>query len=75
MLAYLLLVVAFVRAAVGGRAEVVAENLVLRQQLAVLTRQTGNGRGRTVVTRCPGCLPGCSGRAGVNTWPSSGRRR
>jgi transposase InsO family protein len=40
MLASLLLVVAFVRAAVGGRAEVAAENLLLRQQLAVLTRPT-----------------------------------
>src|SRR5262245_16986280 len=37
---YLLLLVAFVRAAVGGRAELAVENLVLRQQLAVLTRPT-----------------------------------
>jgi hypothetical protein len=33
MLDYLLLLVAFVRAAVSGRAEVAVENLVLRQQL------------------------------------------
>jgi len=37
---YLLLLVAFVRAAVGSRAEVAAENLLLRQQFAVLTRPT-----------------------------------
>ena len=40
MLDYLLLLVAFVRAAVGSRAEVAVENLLLRQQLAVLTRPT-----------------------------------
>jgi transposase InsO family protein len=40
MLASLLLLVAFARAAVSDRAELVAENLVLRQQLAVLTRPT-----------------------------------
>jgi hypothetical protein len=40
MLAYLLLVVAFVRAAIGSRADVAAENLLLRQQLVVLTRPT-----------------------------------
>jgi putative transposase len=38
MLVYLLLVVAFVRAAIRSRAEVAAENLLLRQQFAVLTR-------------------------------------
>src|SRR5262245_52218541 len=40
MLAYTLLLVAFARAAGNDRAELVAENLVLRQQLAVLTRPT-----------------------------------
>jgi putative transposase len=40
MLDYLLLLVAFVRATVGDRAELAVENLVLRQQLAVLTRPT-----------------------------------
>jgi hypothetical protein len=40
MLAYLLLLVAFVRAAIGSRAEVAVENLLLRQQLAMLTRPT-----------------------------------
>jgi putative transposase len=40
MLASLLLLVAFARAAVSARAELVAEKLVLRQQLAVLTRPT-----------------------------------
>ena len=40
MLDYLLLLVAFARAVVSDRAELVAENLVLRQQLAVLTRPT-----------------------------------
>jgi hypothetical protein len=40
MLDSLLLLVAFVRALVGNRAEVAVENLVLRQQLAVLTRPT-----------------------------------
>jgi putative transposase len=40
MLDYLLLLVAFARAVVSGRAEPAAENLVLRQQLAVLTRPT-----------------------------------
>jgi putative transposase len=40
MLASLLLLVAFVRAAVGPRALVAAENLLLRHQLAVLTRPT-----------------------------------
>jgi putative transposase len=40
MLAYLLLLVAFVRAAVGGRAALAAENVLLRQQLAVLARPT-----------------------------------
>jgi putative transposase len=38
MLVYLLLVVAFVRAAIRSRAELAAENLLLRQQFAVLTR-------------------------------------
>jgi putative transposase len=49
MLAYLLLVVAFVRAAIGSRAEVAAENLLLRQQLAVLLRPT---RKRPRLRRC-----------------------
>jgi hypothetical protein len=49
MLAYLLLVVAFVRAAVGSRAEVAAENLLLCQHLAVLTRPT---RKRPRLRRC-----------------------
>jgi putative transposase len=40
MLAYLLLLVAFVHATVRARAEVAAENLLLRQQLTVLTRPT-----------------------------------
>jgi hypothetical protein len=40
MLAYLLLLVAFVRATFGSRAELAVENLLLRQQLAVLTRPT-----------------------------------
>ena len=40
MLAYLLLLVAFVHATVRGRAELAAENLLLRQQLTVLTRPT-----------------------------------
>jgi transposase InsO family protein len=40
MLDYLLLVVAFARAVVSHRAELAVENLVLRQQLAVLTRPT-----------------------------------
>jgi putative transposase len=49
MLTYLLLVVGFVRAAIGSRAEVAAENLLLRQQLAVLTRPT---RMRPRLRRC-----------------------
>jgi hypothetical protein len=40
MLDYLLLLVAFARAVVCSRAELAVENLVLRQQLAVLTRPT-----------------------------------
>ena len=40
MLGYLLLLVAFVRAFVRGRAGLAVENLLLRQQLAVLTRPT-----------------------------------
>src|SRR5215207_6097927 len=40
MLDYLLLLVTFARALVSSRAELVAENLLLRQQLAVLTRPT-----------------------------------
>ena len=40
MLAYLLLLVAFVRGSVASRAELAVENLLLRQQLAVLTRPT-----------------------------------
>jgi putative transposase len=36
----LLLLVALVRSAIGDRAEVAVQNLVLRQQLAVLTRPT-----------------------------------
>jgi hypothetical protein len=38
MLGYLLLFVAFIRAAVGGHVDVAVEILVLRQQLAILTR-------------------------------------
>jgi transposase InsO family protein len=49
MRAYLLLLVAFVRAAIGSRAEVAAENLLLRQQLAALTRST---RKRPRLRRC-----------------------
>jgi putative transposase len=49
MLDYLVLLVAFVRATMSGRAEVAAENLVLRQQLAVLTRST---RKRPRLRRC-----------------------
>jgi transposase InsO family protein len=49
MLASLLLLVAFARAAGNDRAELVAENLVLRQQLAVLTRPT---RKRPRLRRC-----------------------
>jgi hypothetical protein len=45
MLDYLLLLVAFVRAAVGGRAALAVENLLLRQQLADLTRPPGSERG------------------------------
>ncbi|HVG97058.1 MAG TPA: integrase core domain-containing protein [Chloroflexota bacterium] len=40
MLAYLLLLVAFVRGSVASRADLAVENLLLRQQLAVLTRPT-----------------------------------
>jgi hypothetical protein len=40
MLDYLLLLLAFARAVVSSRAELAVENLVLRQQLAVLTRPT-----------------------------------
>ncbi len=40
MLDYLLLLVTFARAIVSSRAELVAENLLLRHQLAVLTRPT-----------------------------------
>ena len=40
LLAYLLLLVAFVRRSVASRADLAAENLLLRQQLAVLTRPT-----------------------------------
>ena len=49
MLASLLLLVAFARAAVSERAELAAENVVLRQQLAVLTRPT---RKRPRLRRC-----------------------
>jgi transposase InsO family protein len=49
MLDSLLLLVAFGRAAVSGRAELAGENLVLRQQLAVLTRPT---RKRARLRRC-----------------------
>jgi hypothetical protein len=40
MLEYLLLLVGLVRTAVRSQSELVAENLLLRQQLAVLTRPT-----------------------------------
>ncbi len=49
MLDSLLLLVALIRAAVGGRAELAVENLLLRQQLAVLTRPT---RKRPRLRRC-----------------------
>src|SRR5215204_1560434 len=49
MLDYLLLLVAFARATVGSRAELAVENLLLRQQLAVLTRPT---RKRSRLRRC-----------------------
>ena len=49
MLDYLLLLVAFVRVLVGSRAEAAVENLMLRQQLAVLTRPT---RKRPRLRRC-----------------------
>jgi hypothetical protein len=40
MLAYLLLLGALARGSVAGGAELAVENLLLRQQLAVLTRPT-----------------------------------
>jgi putative transposase len=40
MLAYRLLVMTFARAVIGSRADLAVENLLLRQQLAVLTRPT-----------------------------------
>src|SRR3712207_9427169 len=40
MLEYLLLLVGLVRAALRSQSDLVAENLILRQQLAVLTRPT-----------------------------------
>ena len=40
MIEYLLLLFGLIRAATRGRAALVAENLVLRQQVAVLTRPT-----------------------------------
>jgi hypothetical protein len=40
MLEYLRLLAAFLRAGFGCRADLLAENLLLRQQLAVLTRPT-----------------------------------
>jgi hypothetical protein len=40
MLDYLLLLADVIRAALRGRRELLAENLLLRQQLAVLTRPT-----------------------------------
>jgi putative transposase len=40
MVEYLLLVLGLIRAALHSRADLVAENLILRQQLAVLTRPT-----------------------------------
>jgi transposase InsO family protein len=40
MLAYLLLLMTFARAILGSRADLAVENLLLRQQLAVLTRPT-----------------------------------
>ena len=40
MLEYLLLLVGLVRASRRSRSDLVAENLVLRQQLAILTRPT-----------------------------------
>ncbi|MDQ3702237.1 MAG: hypothetical protein M3442_15150 [Chloroflexota bacterium] len=46
MLDSLLLLVALIRAAVGGRAELAVENLLLRQQLAVLTRPCGGAQCR-----------------------------
>ncbi|MDQ3702870.1 MAG: integrase core domain-containing protein [Chloroflexota bacterium] len=49
MLDALLLLVAFVRATVRGRSELAVENLLLRQQLAVLTRPT---RKRPRLRRC-----------------------
>jgi hypothetical protein len=40
MLEYLHLLLGVVRAALGSRSDLIAENLLLRQQLAVLTRPT-----------------------------------
>ena len=40
MVDYLLLLVTFARAIIGSRADLAVENLLLRQQLAVLTRPT-----------------------------------
>ena len=40
MIAYLLLLVSLFRAVLGSRADLVAENLLLRQQLTVLSQPT-----------------------------------
>ncbi len=75
---YARLVLALLRGAVRDRSDLVAENLPLRHQLAVLTRPTRRrtgGPGGALAISCSGCWRGDSGGTGAGIWSWSGQRR
>src|SRR5438552_2414019 len=68
MIEYLILIVALLRAALRRRADLAAENLQLRQQLAVLTRPTRRRPACARATGCSGSSLGRSDPTGAGTW-------
>ena len=75
MLDYLLLVAVLFRTGLRRHGELVAENLLLRHQLAVLTRPTRKRPRLHAGDRLIWVVARGSGAAGTGTWPSCGRRR
>jgi hypothetical protein len=67
---YLLMLIDLVRAALRGRSDLLAENLLLRQQLMVLTRPTRKRPRLASTDRLFWVGWGTSCRSGAATWSS-----
>src|SRR5437870_11191670 len=74
MLEYLLLLLSLFRATVRDRDELVAENLLLRHQLAVLTRPTRKRPRLRAATNSSGSWSARSAATGAGTWSRYGLR-